>query len=107
MGRSSGGGAYVQECILLARVVQWDSDKATAKLRKHGVDFADAVTALTDELGLTVPEGHADEDRFVTVGADALGRVLVVAYTWRGDEVRLISARKATRAERRQYESKR
>ena len=87
--------------------MQWDSEKAAANLRKHSVDFADAATVLNDELGLTVPEGHADEDRFVTVGLDALGRILVVAYMWRGDEIRLISARKATRSERRQYESKR
>ena len=87
--------------------MQWDSDKAAANLRKYSVDFADAATVLNDELGLTVPEDHADEDRFVTVGLDALGRILVVAYIWRGDEIRLISARKATRSERRQYESKR
>ena len=87
--------------------MQWDSEKAAANLRKHSVDFADAATVLNDELGLTVPEDHADEDRFVTVGLDALGRILVVAYIWRGDEIRLISARKATRSERRQYESKR
>ena len=88
-------------------MVQWDSDKAAENLRKHGIDFADAVTVLSDELGLTVPEHHADEDRFVTVGVDALGRILVVAYAWRGDEVRLISARKATPSERRHYERKR
>ena len=87
--------------------MQWDSEKAAANLRKHSVDFADAATVLNDELGLTVTEDHADEDRFVTVGLDALGRILVVAYIWRGDEIRLISARKATRSERRQYESKR
>jgi len=62
---------------------------------------------LEDEAALTLSDDHAEEERWVTLGMDALGRVLVVAYTWRDDEVRLISARKATRTERRQYESKR
>ena len=62
---------------------------------------------LTDELAVSIREDSEDEKRFVTIGMDALGRVLVVAYAWRGDEPRIISARKATRSERRQYESKR
>jgi len=89
------------------RVFEWDPDKAAENLRKHGVDFADAATALSDELALTIVDDHADEERMVSVAMDALGRVLVVVYTWRGDSVRLISARKATRPERRQYEGKR
>ncbi len=56
---------------------------------------------------LMMPDDYASEERSVTVGMDALGRVLVVVYTWRDDEPRLISARKANRTERRQYESKR
>ena len=88
-------------------MVQWDLDKAAANLEKHGIDFADAVSVLGDELALTVVEAGADEERFVTVGLDALGRVLVVVYTWREEEIRLISARKATLSERRQYEGKR
>ena len=81
--------------------------EAKANFRKHGVDFADAATALHDEMAVTVPDDDPDEERFVTVAADALGRVLVVAYTWRQTGPRLISARRATRAERRQYEGKR
>jgi len=88
-------------------VVEWDEDKAAANLRKHGVDFADAATVLEDEAALTRPDEHPEEDRWVTLGMDALGRVLVVVYTWREENPRLISARKATRTERRQYESKR
>jgi uncharacterized DUF497 family protein len=88
-------------------VVQWDSEKAAANLRKHGVDFADAAIVLDDELGLTVSDDHPHEERFATIGLDALGRLLVVVYTWRGDEVRLISARRATAGERRQYEGRR
>jgi uncharacterized DUF497 family protein len=88
-------------------VAQWDAEKAAANLRKHGVDFADAETALRDEMAMTRPDDDPGEERFVTLGMDALGRLLVVVYEWRDDDVRLISARKATRAERRQYEDKR
>ncbi len=83
---------------------EWDQSKAAANRQKHGIDFADAVTVLHDELALTVADNHPDEERFVTMGADALGRVLVVVYTWRGQRVRLMSARKATPQEREQYQ---
>ena len=83
---------------------QWDNGKATANLRKHGIDFADAVSVFSDDLAITIPDERFDEERFITVGMDAFGRVLVVVYTWRGNEIRLISARKATRPERKQYE---
>ena len=56
---------------------------------------------------MTVPDDDPEGERFVTLGTDALGRLLVVVYEWREEDVRLISARKATRAERRQYEGKR
>jgi len=84
--------------------VEWDSRKAAANLRKHGVDFADAATVVYDDQAVTIPEERSDEERFVTIGMDALGRVLVVVYTWRDERLRLISARKATPRERRQYE---
>jgi uncharacterized DUF497 family protein len=95
------------ECAYTSTVVEWDADKAAENLRRHGVDFADAATVLEDEAGLTVPDDDPNEERWVTQGMDALGRILVVVFTWRGEQVRLISARKATRSERRQYESKR
>lgn len=82
---------------------EWDRDKASLNLRKHGIDFADAATVLHDERALTQRDYHSDEERFVTLGLDAIGRLLVVVYTWRGDDVRLISARKATPRERRDY----
>jgi hypothetical protein len=88
-------------------VVEWDPGKAAANLEKHGVDFADAVALLSDEMALTLGDSHSAEERHVTLGMDALGRVLVVAYTWREDDVRIISARTANRSERRQYEGKR
>jgi len=83
----------------------WDDQKAASNLIKHGVDFADAATALEDEAARTVGDEFADEERFITIGINALGRLLVVVYTWRGENtIRLISARKATPQERRQYE---
>lgn len=85
-------------------VYQWNRDKAATNLRKHGVDFADAVSVFSDNLAITIPDERFDEERFVTIGLDAFGRVLVVVYTLRGDEIRVISTRKATRQERRQYQ---
>jgi uncharacterized DUF497 family protein len=84
--------------------VEWDPNKARLNVRKHGVHFSDALSALEDESALTMTEESAGgEERWITLGADALGRVLVVVYTWRGRRVRLISARPATPGERRQY----
>jgi uncharacterized DUF497 family protein len=88
-------------------VAQWDPEKAATNLRKHSVDFADAETALRDEMALTIRDDSSEAERFVTLGMDAMGRLLVVVYEWRDDDVRLISARKATRTERREYEGKR
>jgi len=84
---------------------EWDPVKAARNRKKHRVDFADAVSVLYDELAVTIPTMHADEERFATMGQDALGRLLVVVYTWRDDKIRIISARRATGRERRQYES--
>ncbi|MBI4770411.1 MAG: BrnT family toxin [Chloroflexi bacterium] len=83
---------------------QWNPDKAQANLRKHRVDFADAVSVFADEAAITVEDEYPGEEHFVTIGTDAFGRILVVVYAWRGDSIRLISARKATARERRQYE---
>ncbi|MBN4004829.1 BrnT family toxin [Nostoc sp. LPT] len=83
---------------------QWDTDKAAANLRKHGIDFTDAVTVFSDDLAITITDERFDEERFITIGIDAFSRVLIVVYTWRNDEIRLISARQATRYEQKQYE---
>lgn len=83
----------------------WDPAKAAANLKKHGLYFGDAELALYDPVAITRADLAAhDEQRYVTIGADALGRILVATYTYRGDTIRLISARKATSKERRQYE---
>jgi hypothetical protein len=88
-------------------VEPWDREKAAENLRKHQADFTDGETALRDEMALTMRDDDPDEERFVALRMDALGRLLVVVYEWREDDVRLISARKANRSERRQYEGKR
>ncbi len=82
---------------------EWDPRKAAANLAKHGVRFADAVTALEDQQAITVPDESAGEERWVTLGMDGTGRVLVVVYTWRGENIRIISARSATPGETKNY----
>lgn len=83
---------------------EWDPAKAEANLAKHGVRFADAVIVFSDDAALTIDDPYPDEERFVTIGIDAMARILVVVWTWRGETtIRLISARRATRRERRQY----
>ena len=83
----------------------WDSAKATQNLRKHDVDFADAVIALEDLNAITVEDtGALGEARFVTTGMDPGGRIIVVVYTYRDASGRLISARPATRSEKIIYE---
>ena len=82
---------------------EWDPDKAKQNIRKHGIAFADAVSVFFDDSAITVEDNNLDEVRFATLGMDALGRVLVVVYTWREDNIRTISARKATERERMEY----
>jgi len=85
---------------------EWDARKAQLNLRKHRVDFADAATVFEDERALTMPDTlSVDEERWITLGMDALGRILVVVYTWRAESIRLISARPATPRERAEYGS--
>lgn len=61
--------------------VGYSTAKAGTNRRKHGIDFADAATVFSDEYALTIPDGHAMEDRCITLGMDALGRILVVVFT--------------------------
>ena len=88
-------------------VFELDRRKVEINLKKHAVDFADAVAVFSDDSAITLQDDSNGEERFVSVGLDALGRVLVVAFSWRGERIRLISARRATRRERRQYEERR
>ncbi len=83
---------------------EWDPEKARSNARKHGVELADAVAALEDDDAITVPDEDAEgEERFVTIGRDGFGRILVVVHSWRAENIRLISARKATKRERGTY----
>jgi uncharacterized DUF497 family protein len=85
---------------------EWDSDKAQINLSKHGVTFEEAATVFGDMLSATIPDPQVtDEERFVTLGRSATGRLLVVVHTDRGGSIRIISARVAERRERRAYEA--
>lgn len=85
--------------------IEFDPAKAADNVRKHGVSFADAEVVLSDPMALTVEDaGAVGERRHVTIGLGGAGEVLVVVWTGRGDSHRLISARRATRKERKAYE---
>jgi uncharacterized DUF497 family protein len=85
---------------------EWDPRKDSANRRKHGVGFAEASTVFDDPLSTTIPDpDHADdEERFVIVGMSSERSLLAVVHTIRGERIRLISARSATKHERRDYE---
>ena len=83
-----------------------DPAKAAANLKKHGVSFSDAEGVLEDPLAITVEDPGAEgEQRFVTLGLGSAGELLVVVWTERDGECRVISARRPTGKERKQYES--
>jgi len=85
---------------------EWDPRKAAANRRKHGISFEEATTALRDDLAMTGrdPDHSTGETRYLTFGVSSQGRLLVVAHTERGGFVRIISARIATKSERKIYE---
>jgi len=84
--------------------LEFDPTKARANLRRHGVSFSHAEQALRDPNGVTIEDPDSEgEQRFVTLGMDALGRILVVIHTPRGNRIRIISARKASRGEMENY----
>ena len=85
---------------------EWDENKAKSNLAKHGVSFAEATTVFGDPQSLTIPdpEHSQTEDRFVSMGSSHRQKLLVVVHTERGDSIRIISARRASRKERKSYE---
>lgn len=85
---------------------EWDSAKAARNLRKHRISFEEAVTVFYDPLAVSGrdPDHSEEEQRFVTFGQSSSGHVIVVSHTDRPDAIRIISARRATRAEREIYE---
>ena len=85
--------------------IVWDPEKAKSNFMKHGVRFCDAESVLFDPMAMTREDEENDaEQRFVSIGSDALDRVVVVVYTYRGEAIRLISARRATQREKKSYE---
>lgn len=86
--------------------IEWDSAKAANNLRKHRVSFEEASSVFYDPLAVTGadPDHSEDEERLVTFGMSPGGQLLVVSHTERGEAIRIISARIATRTERRIYE---
>jgi uncharacterized DUF497 family protein len=90
-------------------IFEWDQNKARTNLVKHGVSFAEAATVFADPLSRTIPDpDHSQaEDRWIVLGQTNQKKLLVVVYTERGDNIRMISARRASRRERKQYEEKR
>ena len=85
---------------------EWDPEKADANLQKHAVSFDEASTVFGDPLSLLMPDPDhsADDERYVLLGMSAHQRLLVVAFAEGRPNTRLISARRATRAERKRYE---
>jgi len=85
---------------------EWETEKAATNLRKHRVSFEEATTAFGDPLSATYydPAHSVGESRYITIGLSRSGRLLVIAHTDRGENIRIISARQATRREIRQHE---
>ena len=85
---------------------EWDPDKAAGNLAKHGVSFQEAASVFGDTLAITYydPDHSDDEDRYLTFGHSAGGRLLVISHIDRGEHTRIISARSMTRRERQKYE---
>ena len=92
-------------CILQVTVFEWDESEAIDNKLKHGISFADTFAIFDDPNAVTIEDFREGEQRYVTIGMDAFGRILVVVYAWREENIRIISARKAVRYEVRQYES--
>ena len=107
---------HTNGCLLLAAVLailsgmsftfEWDDEKAAENLTKHGVSFSEASTVFADPLSRTIldPLHSEEEERFVILGQSGLHHTLVVVHTFRGEFIRIISARTATSRERKDYE---
>jgi uncharacterized protein len=87
---------------------EWNPDKAALNLEKHGISFLEAATVFNDPLSVTFPDPNHSigESRYIIIGVSRFGQLLVVAHTDRGEKVRIISARKATRQEKKFYEER-
>ena len=87
-------------------IYEWNGKKAKANLQKHGVSFETAATVFLDPLALTFPDPHhsTEEEREITIGHSTSHQVVFVSHCQRGERIRIIGARKATKGERKQYE---
>ena len=85
---------------------EWNPDKAITNIKKHNVSFTEAATVFNDPLSLTYPDpDHSiNESRYITIGLSKTGKIIILAHTDRNNKIRIISARLATRQERRFYE---
>ena len=86
---------------------QWDEEKAKSNLKKHGVSFEEGATIFNDPMIATIldPDHSEDEERFISVGMSMIRCLLTVIHTYRKERIRLVSARKATKAEKKNYEN--
>ena len=86
---------------------EWDDKKAQSNLKKHGVSFEEGATVFNDPRIATIsdPDHSEDEERYVSIGMSVIMRLLSVIHTFRKERIRLISARKATKAEKKNYEN--
>ena len=86
--------------------IEWDTIKAKRNLKKHGVSFEEAATALSDPMAITGsdPDHSVYEERYITFGVSERGRLILVSHTEEGDTIRIISARKTSKGERELYE---
>ncbi|MHC4275063.1 MAG: BrnT family toxin [Planctomycetota bacterium] len=92
----------------MALLFEWDDQKSADNLRKHGVPFEEAATTFADPMSLTIddPAHSENEDRFIIMATSLRGRLLVTAFTERGDQIRIISSRRASSPEQDQYEQR-
>jgi uncharacterized DUF497 family protein len=93
----------------MALTFEWDEEKSKGNIRKHGVSFDEAKTVFNDPFAMTIadPDHSLQEDRYIDMGMSSRGRLLVVWYTERGQNIRIIGSRKASPTQRRQYEEER
>ena len=86
--------------------IEWDTEKAKSNLKKHGISFEEAATALSDPMAATGadPDHSRTEERYVTFGVSEKGRLVVVSHTEKHETIRIISARKASKGEKELYE---
>jgi len=92
----------------LSFIFEWNENKANENLGKHGVSFDEAKTVFNDPFSVTIydPDYSIDEDRYIDIGLSSKGRLIVVSYLERDEKIRIISSRKATKKEQRDYEKK-